>query len=159
MMAAEFKLFGFIYPTIRFFHRVQLADQISSTQYFASVLFQSTLFNFIKPYIAIGWYFRFTKLNFPFWVPQIIASDTIDKNFAAKIGFTFFLSQKINFDIHMSSFDKFRVHNFNNPFFKGQVNYKWNENWAFNSMFRYQVLLGFGRMHEWAFGVGAVKNF
>ena len=74
------------------------------------------------------------------------------------LGTKILFSSKLSTLFKVATFEELSVYNLNNPFLQGEVSYQpVAQDWELSLLFRYRLLLGFGRMDSLTTGVSYRK--
>jgi len=106
----------------------------------------------IDVFASLGFYKRFLMLTkstlLPTWRSQYSEHD-----FAGEMGVISRWGNWVTLDLRAATFEALDVYNLNHPYFEAKALIGTQFEQAF-LLLRYHVLLGFGRLDEWAVGVG-----
>jgi hypothetical protein len=131
-----------------------LQESTSSTQLLFTLNLHQHIFSGLKVFGTFGYFFRFPLLNKATIIPTFRSSFT-ERDVAFTFGVTAYPSENFNLSARFSTYDEMEVFNLQHPYFQLDGEYLLDGNAiALLAQFRYHVLLGFGRMDEWMFGVG-----
>ncbi len=105
-----------------------------------------------------GWYRRYVRLTKTYLLPALIGPSYTEHDFAVALGTKILFSSKLSTLFKVATFEELSVYNLNNPFLQGEVSYQpVAQDWELSLLFRYRLLLGFGRMDSLTTGVSYRK--
>ncbi len=141
------RLLPFFFVNIRLGQFTDWYYQISETEFFAKANVDIDLGKHFGFFGSFGAYFRNPRLLstlVPSWGGPLSNTD-----FIADIGFTAPLLTPLSFEAKAATFDRLAIYNLNNPYAQGTLLLKpTNQPWLAALFFRYQLLLGFGRLDQ-----------
>lgn len=141
------------------FGRWHQLNQVSTSSHLKHLLLGSTLsttLGSVNSFVSVGWYKRFQSIQNSPILPSL-GSDYSEQDFALALGTTIFWTERLSQTLRIATFEELEVYNLNHPFAELKVSYQLgNDLPTVFTGFRYQVLLGFGRLDEWRTLVGAV---
>lgn len=135
-------------------HRFQIPETFSRTTFLGFIQLDSPRLGPIAFRFLGGWYKRFSFLERASVIPFVGSLNFSQHDFALDIGLISHLTQNIQGQVKVATFDELEVYNLNHPFVESAiavVNPETQGTWA--ATFRYQLSLGFGRLDRLAFGL------
>ena len=110
-------------------------------------------FSYFSLFARVGWYERWGRLSNVIILPTPFFGDFRQHDFALAIGTEVPISSDWTFKATVSTFDHWEVYNLNNPYAEGELTQNLSDGTSIAVLFRYQVLLGFGRWDRLMLGV------
>ncbi len=104
-------------------------------------------------YGRLGWYERTGKLSGATYIPTPFLGQFQQHDFILTLGLFIPFSEKWNLNLYTSTIDDWEVYNLNNPFAEARLSWLQENKTEFSLLFRYQILLGFGRLDRLLLGV------
>lgn len=101
---------------------------------------------------TFGWYERLSQAAGISILPLPSGGSEREHDFLFRFGFRYHFSDKWRTTLEAASYDEYEVYNLNGPFFQGAVENEIRPGDTWRAYARYQMLLGFGRPSELAFG-------
>lgn len=153
---AQTRLLGFLKPGVRLHQHYLFADTLSVSHLLVTLRLEARPFSWLTLSLTPGWYRRFTHLNKVVFLPVFRSSYT-EHDFAGALGV------EAEFEdwrtrLTVATFEELSVFNLNNPFAEAKVSHRfYGMQWS--AFFRYQILLGFGRMDKLIMGFGLFYGF
>jgi hypothetical protein len=145
------RLWGFLKPSIRFQQDFLFSDTLSLSHFLFAVRLEGRPFSWLNIFITPAWYKRFTHLNKVAFFPTVRSSYT-EHDFAGAIGVEAG-DENWKAITQIATFEEISIYNLNNPFAELRLIHPISGiEWS--AFFRYQILLGFGRLDSFLAGVG-----
>lgn len=151
--------FFFIAAFARLTHETLLTATVTVNHGLYGITLSPLPFETVQFFASLGWYQRLTLLTKATILPSFRSSYT-EHDFALELGFRFRISDSIRAYLKAATFEELEVYNLNNPFGEVGGSVKTGfQNWEIFSFARYQILLGFGRLDTFSFGLGGRTSF
>ena len=139
---------------VRGSQRAQLPESFSRTCLLGLVQLQASLGTDFLLFASGGFYQRWVFLNQAHLFPFGSGLSFSQYDFATELGFAYPISSTLRGLMKIATFDPWEVYNLNNPFVETSFYFSRPEassKWL--ATFRYQLLLGFGRLDRLTFGL------
>lgn len=150
----EAKPLSWISFLVRGSHRSQIQEDFSGSSFLSLLRLEAFSGRRLSFFGSGGWYHRWIMLNHSSLLPFAGASSFTQHDFATELGFKLGLSRTLETQLRLSTFDNWDVYNLNNPFIESAF---WigdtSKSAKWLATFRYQLLLGFGRLDRLVFGL------
>lgn len=138
----------------RLSHAVFFPEHTSMGSFLATAKLDVPIFSFFGFFGSFGWYERLSYISELTAFPLLQSSDFTDHDFAFTFGIRISPARRWSGDLFIGTYDEMEVFRLNNPYFQATVNYQYSSLISLQTHFRYRILLGFGRLDEFMFGVG-----
>ncbi len=153
----HFNLVAWARLNLRMNQQTLLSIGSGSTDLMTSIRLEGFPFPFFGLFVETGWFERWIALNSSTFVPAFDQASIRDRDFAARFGVHLRPIQTLLLTFTAGTIEEILVFNFNNPFVEIRTTYssRIGDLFAFG---RYKLLLGFGRLDEFAAGIGIRLN-
>jgi len=145
---------------IRGSQRAQFPEAFSRTSFLGLTKLQVSPWKEFSFFASFGFYKRWIVLDHANLIPFVNQSSFSQDDFATELGFTSTLSSNLTSLLKVATYDPWEVYNLNNPFVETsfyfgapEATHKWL------ATFRYQLLLGFGRLDRMTFGLAYLTQW
>jgi hypothetical protein len=139
----------------RLVHRDQLRYDNTSSTVFASLRLGCRFPRFLSYFIEGGAYFRSLNTESRSLVPRF--SGTPEKFWAVAIGLAIHPTETFRIGAQLSTIETLDIYNLANPYIETDGEFRISPTWFGRPYFRYQTLIGFGRLD--AFTIGFQTTF
>lgn len=145
---------SFFRLALRLHHANRMQETTSTSHLLATAGLDGNIIGPLGAFFTVGWYERFSRLNRPLVVPTFNGGRR-EHDIAVTMGFRVQATEQLSSVFTVATIDEIEIHNLNNPFMEGRLEYGLPdvEGHAF-LFFRYKLLLGFGRWDELIGGAG-----
>ncbi|MFM8269954.1 MAG: hypothetical protein ACKN9V_07175 [Pseudomonadota bacterium] len=134
--------------------RTHFPEGLSRTSLLGLATIQVSPWNLFSFFFSAGWYKRWTVLTHSSLIPFSNPASFSQYDWATEIGIRTTLTKDLSGLFRIATFDPWDVYNLNHPFIESAFTWGPAESkskWI--ATFRYQLLLGFGRLDRLTFGL------
>jgi hypothetical protein len=140
--------FGF-----RYSHSFYLPDTFTQSNLLLTTGLEVPVWEKLSFSVQGAWYKRYTSLKKISPIPVMFRYSYSEHDFGALIGFALGPFSGVSGKVTIATYDDILVYNLNHPFAELRLSSLLSPGGSTLSLlFRYQILLGFGRVDEWALG-------
>lgn len=143
------------YASLRLTHNMLVSSKANFTNILGVVGFNTNDAYIVSVFGSFGMYARFFDVSGLTPMPSLFSPSTKDTHFAMTFGLRVSPLNRWWTQLSVGTYDEFEAFNLNNPFFFASISHQLEANLRVRAYARYKILLGFGRLDELMFGVGA----